>query len=198
MLQGIYWLLMLGVGAHASYDPFWKSKAKIYDRVQAGEVMVSVSARDVSPQKPKWELNVNGGGHVRASCAVVFSEAQNYEETARLTGYVKNPKYDSTTGRMHITISAYTYAREVDLTVTANEGERRIEFRMLNGPMRDFWWALKMTDFKPQVCEIALTGGYKYDEFPIPRLFLEFGMEVVFKRMAERLRSHVLDKDKKS
>lgn len=171
-------------------DPFWKTKAKLYDRVKNGEVIVSVTAHDMSPAQPKWNLVLAGGGHVRAPCAVVFREAEKFEEAAKLTGYFENPKYDPATGKMQATISAYGFRRLVNMAVTANDG-REVEMRMLDGPMRGFWWRLSLSEIKSSVCEVALTGDYGYDEFPIPRLFLQFGMEVIFKRTAERLGKHV-------
>ena len=193
MLRGFLPILMFTLPCLVfaeSEEPFWRRKEKLYERVKGGEVIVSVTAHDVSPQRPKWDLIVGGGGHVNAPCALVFTEGQKYEKLAGLAGYVTKAKYDAGNEKLHITISAYGYTRDVTLAVKAADG-REIELRMLDGPMAGFWWKLTMSEFKPAVCEVAITGDYKYDEFPIPRIFLQFGMEVVMKRSAERLRRHV-------
>jgi hypothetical protein len=36
-----------------------------------------------------------------------------------------------------------------------------------------------------------MTGEYSYDHFPVPKFFLEFGVEVIFQKMALRLRRYV-------
>jgi len=191
MLRSV-WLLFLIVfsSAHAD-DPFWKSKAKVYERVQQGEVIVSVNAHDITPKKPHMDLDIKGGGHVPAPCSFVYAESRKYEQVARYSDYVKEAKFNPDTNQMRVKISAFGFSRELTMAITVI-ADRDTEFRLLDGPMPGFWWRSQMTEFKPGVCEIAMTGGYKYDEFPIPRFFLEFGMEVIFKRMAQQMRSHVM------
>src|SRR4051812_37606090 len=89
MLNLLTVLLCISFAAEA---PFWKAKPKVYDRVQNGEVIVSVtSGAGSEPSAPK-QMRINGGGQVAAPCAFVFESAQKYEEVARLSGYIHDPK----------------------------------------------------------------------------------------------------------
>ena len=59
--------------------------------------------------------------------------------------------------------------------------------------MTGFSGRVALTDLPKNKCEVGFEGDYKYDEFPIPKLFLEFGMEVIFQRIALRMRGYVED-----
>ena len=189
MLKLMSCLLTIAV---AQTLPFWKSKAKVYERVQNREVIVSVTALDHTPEVPRYTLRVVGGGQSRVPCDFVFIQAENYEETARLSGYVTQAKFNPETRVMNVTVEAFFHSASMQIAVQSHPApERKLDFTMLTGAMRGFQWALSFADLNSGICEIAIDGSYLYDQFPIPRLFLEFGMEAVFKRMAERLREQV-------
>jgi hypothetical protein len=175
--------------ATAQTLPFWKTKAKVYDRVQNREVIVSVDATDRAGEHPRYRLQADGGGQAAAPCEFVVKEAQNYEEIARLSGFVTAAKYNPASAVMDVTVEAFFHKADLQIAITGDS--RRMKFQMVKGAMHGFTWGLAFQDVSATKCEIALTGEYAYDEFPIPRLFLEFGLEAVFKRMAEQLRDQV-------
>jgi hypothetical protein len=46
----------------------------------------------------------------------------------------------------------------------------------------------------PAKTEIGISGKYRYVHFPIPKLFAEFGIEVILQRMAARIREQLEDR----
>ena len=94
---------------------------------------------------------------------------------------------------MDVGLKAYGYRSQFKLAVQADAKAtpRHLDFHMLTGPMKDFAWRLDFTSIPSAKCEIGIQGDYSYLRFPIPKIFLEFGLEVLFQRMAARLRSHL-------
>jgi len=154
--------------------PFWKGKAKIYERVQNGEVIVSVMAEPQAPPQKHYHLHASGGGQVAAPCDFALKSAQKYEETAKVSSYVTEAKYHPDSKFLDVTIEVFFH-----------------QATMENGVMRGFTWDLDFTEVNPRRCEIAFAGDFAYDTFPIPQMFLSFGLEAVFKHLAEQLRGHV-------
>ncbi|MGZ3723646.1 MAG: hypothetical protein ACXVA9_11975 [Bdellovibrionales bacterium] len=192
MLNLLACLLSLSLAAEV---PFWKSKAKVHERIENGEVIVSVNAKDVSPQVPRYEMRVVGGGQVTAPCDFVYKAAQNYEEIALLSGYIKKAHYNAATQMMDFIIDAFFYSSAMSLEIKSHtEPIPKIDFRLASGPMKGFQWQMTFTDAALRKCEVGIDGNYKYAEFPIRRLFLEYGMQSVFQSMAQRLRGHVEDR----
>jgi len=181
---------ILSATAMAQSLPFWKAKSKVYERIQNHEVIVSSSERDVSPNKPRYELKVLGGGQTRAPCDFVFKEAQKYEELAHLSSFISKAKYDADKKILAVTIDAFF--RRADFEIGIHPGDKNtLDFVVLSGPTAGFHWLLAMSEVTPKACEISLDGLYKYDHYPMPHWFLEVGVETVFKHMAEQLRDHV-------
>lgn len=176
--------------AQAAEPPFWKTKAKVFERIQNHEVIVSVTALDNANESPRFRLKLAGGGHVNAPCDFVYKTAHNYQELSRLSGFVEKSQYDSSTHILDVTISAFFYRSIFKLEIEEPKGpEKELVFHIISGPMRGLKWSISFADVKSGKCEIDWRGEYKYDQFPIPKLFLEFGLEAIYRHMAERLRS---------
>lgn len=189
------WLTFCALQANG--EPFWKAKEKVYARVQNGEVIVSVSSEFAAKQTPPNTLTVNGGGQVAAPRDFVFTGAQKYAELMRTSDYVQRVSYDARTHRLELELKMLGYSSriQVELTARPEPEPQRIEFQIVAGPLAGFRGILSFSKISPALaapkCEVGMWGEYKYDVFPIPKVFLEFGIEVVFKRLAERLRSHI-------
>jgi hypothetical protein len=184
---------LLAVAMAAGSLPFWKSKAKVYERVQNREVIVSVTNSEHKLESPRYELFISGGGQSQAPCDFIYKNAQHYEEIARLGGYVTEAKYHPDTQIMDVSIEALFHQASFkeEIKATAPPAPPRLDFRVVEGSMTGLAWHLDFVEVKPGICEVGMEGGYHYDEFPIPRIFLDFGMETVFKHMGERLREHM-------
>ena len=184
----------------ASEAPFWKAKPKVFERIQNGEVIVSVTNQKVSEASmPKQRMHLSGAGRVSAPCGFAFRTAQNHEELAKLSGYISNAKYDPKTQVMEFTVSAFFHTSTMGVEIkpfersAASSAEKipaHIDYRLVSGPMKGLGWNVIFSEIEAKKCEIGVDGEYRYDDFPIPRIFLEFGLEMVLQGMAKRLRSH--------
>ncbi|MBX3021334.1 MAG: SRPBCC family protein [Bdellovibrionales bacterium] len=170
-------------------EPFWKAKEKVYKRIQNGDIVVSVTT--VKPEPPfKRKLSINGGGQVRAGRDFVFNYAQDFAQVARLSGFIEKSYYDSSAQTLRLSVAAMGHRAELKLQVKAQaEAEpKRVEFTVVEGPLKGMRNTISFTPLSAGKTEVGIEGFYSYDEFPIPKFFLEFGMEVVFQKIATRLR----------
>ena len=193
MLRGFLAFLALTAAAHAGPKPFWQAKDKVYERVKSGEIIVAVTS--ASPEAPlKNRLTINGGGWVRAPRDFVFEYAQDFDKLARLSGFIEKSAYDKDGGNIRLTVSALGYKAELKAKVASvrDADPKRIEFEVVEGVVKGMRnQILFVNPESPGKTEVAIQGEYRYDTFPIPKAFLEFGMEVVFQKMAARLRQQV-------
>lgn len=198
MLKRLTCLLTFGSFAVAGSAPppvaFWKAKPKVYERIQNREIIVAVDSTSAD-KSPRHALAVNGGGQVTAPCDFTYEKVNHYEEMARLTDYVSDPVYHPDSKTLTLHMNAYGYQADLTVAIEAKDKAtpKALAFRIVKGPMKDFAGQLAFDPIKADKCEIGITGAYRYDEFPLPKIFLEFAMEFVFQRMASRLRTHVED-----
>lgn len=90
------------------------------------------------------------------------------------------------------------YKAELTVGLKAEKDIRKLEFEILKGPMAGMRSRLVMTEVAATTSglnpsgvktEVGIDGEYQYDQFPLPRFFLQFGLEVIFQKMATRMRN---------
>lgn len=190
MLRWFFSFLAIAAAAPPAGQPFWKSKDKVYQRIQNGEVIVSVAAAAPAPPQAK-RLTIQGGGHVRAPRDFVFTYARDFDQIARLSGFIQKSKYNKDDQTIDISVSALGHTADLRLAVKteAEAAPKAIEFEVIRGPLTGMKNRVTFAELsKPTLSEVGIAGEYRYDQFPIPQFFLEFGMEVVFQKIATRLR----------
>jgi len=177
--------------------PFWKTKEKVYQRIQNGEVIVVV--KSVQSAQGQKQLLVQGGGQVRAPAAFVFNEALNFDQLAKVSGYIKKARFDAKKDILELEVGAFGHRSKMKLLLKAFEEQRprRIDYQVIDGAMKGLAGTFRFDELSAKKTEVGITSDFQYDEFPVPKLFLEFGLEVVFQRMAVRLRQHVEDEFRK-
>ena len=183
--------IALGASA-AEPEPFWKAKPKVYERIENREVIVSVTSVSVSGEKFKNHLKVEGGGQVRTPRSFLFERAQHYDELKR-SSYVKQADYDPKTRLLKLKIEAFGHSAAMKVKLSPHPGDERdrIDFSVVEGTLKGLAGQLLFSSISTVKSEVGIHADYQYDRFPIPKLFLEFGMEVVFQKMAVFLRQYV-------
>ena len=187
------WLvcLLTFASAAAAEQPFWRAKEKAYKRIREGEILVSVATVPNPAPPPKNALRAAGGGVVAAPRAFVFETASDYERIARTSDYVKSVRYNAATSAVTIEMEAFGHKGHFVVEVHAHPGlePMRIEYKIIEGPLAGMSGEVNFTNLG-RACEVGFTGEFKGDEFPIPRVFLEFGFEVILQKMAARVRAY--------
>lgn len=169
--------------------PFWKSKPKAYEKVvKDHQILVSVTS---VTHEGKNRLKVSGGGRVNAPRDFTQSEILNFEKVLKDNAYVKSYQVDRKHQFIFVKVKAYGLGAGMKLTwkdkTHGKNGE--IHFKVVSGVMTGFEGTILLEDMGPKAADIGIEGVYDYDQFPLPSLFLKFGLEVIFQRLAIELRS---------
>lgn len=177
----------------ATEIPFWKSKEKIYERVQNGEVMLNARSEPRSSPAKARLLKVHGGAQAQAPCKAVMAQVLKPEQLPKATDYIRKATFDRKKSVLDVSIEALGHKAHLKVSLRPDEKSdpQNLHFVILAGPMHGFVGDLTFTPVSSRKCEVGFVGEFKYDHFPLPQSFLEFGLEVVLKRMAARLRAYV-------
>lgn len=171
--------------------PFWKAKEKVYARVQNREIIVSVKAVEKADSRFKHELSMSGGGQADAPCSSMFKISQDFVPIAKSSGYLDEISWDAGEKKMRARIKAYGYNAKIVMKLQPTEPEGAdpyLAYEVTKGPMEGMTGRFTFSQAGSKKCDVGMHGTYGYDEFPIPQFFLRFGMEVMFQRMASRMR----------
>lgn len=198
MLRVSAWIFVCSIaffvgaeGLPAVSPPFWKAKQRFYSRIKDGEIIVSV--QKVTPAVSssfKNSLKILGGGWIKAPRDFVFAFARKFDQIAMLSGFVEKATYHSENATLDLVLSVFGHRADLVIGINAHEetDPKQIEFSLLKGPLKGLRSQVSFASVEGKT-EVGMDGIYSYDEFPIPRLFLEFGLEVMFQKMAARLRT---------
>lgn len=190
MLKAITWLLTISSALGADL-PVWKAKEKIYERVQNGEIFVSVREAERNRKTGEKKLELTGGGLVAAPRVTVYEVAQRYEDLPKYSDFIKSAKYDPVTRLVTLELSAFNYksTMQVEVKPSQNDQAAQMEYTVRTGPLSGLTGRVIMTGLPRGKTEVGLEGEFKYTEFPLPQIFLEFGIELAFRRLAFKLRT---------
>jgi hypothetical protein len=193
MLQALV-IFLSSVSAPAAEAPFWKSKEKAYERIKNGEILVAVKSGDVKePGLAKNLLIIQGGGRVGAPADFVYKKALEFDRLGKVSGYIKSAKFNPAAQTLDLVVGAFGFEGKMRMLMKMKPeaDPRQIEFLVQSGSMQGLSGTFTFENIGPQKTEVGIDSRFRYDEFPAPRVFLEFGLEVVFQRMAARLRAYV-------
>lgn len=170
--------------------PFWQTKERVYERVQNRDIIVSV--KEV-PGTERKNLRLSGGGQIHTPCAFAFTLSEDFAQVAKESGYLEDVRYDESTRVLNARISAYGYKADTEIELAAkrpDEGHSFFTMLVRKGPLSGLKGKFTFYPVGPKKCDVGLDGDYGYEKFPLPQFFLRFGMEVMFQRMAARLRGY--------
>ena len=199
-MLNVWLFLWLSLPSHAGEPaPFWKSKEKVYTRIEQGEVIVAVKREKGLPGKASNRLHIQGGGWTDAPSHFVFSKAMAFDEVAKESGYISSAKYDAATQKLDLEIHAFGYKTKLQLKIKPDgkSEPKTMGYEVLHGPLAGMTGVFTFADMKGKKTEVGIDADFHYDKLSFPTFFVEFGFEVVFQRMAINLRSFVEKEYKK-
>lgn len=177
-------------------SPFWVTKAKIQKRInEDGDVVVSVTEKTPGLVS-KHQLYLQGVGITKAPLSHVDAVARDFSKYPKMSTYVKSAEFDTSQNKLKMTTEAFHYRADLHLKIefrNISEKEKQIRFRVLEGVFKDMNGVLKMQETAANQTTVSFTGAWDYEKLPIPRFFVEFGMEVALKMMATRMRAFVME-----
>jgi len=172
--------------------PFWKAKPQVYKKV-VEERRVIVSVTDHSLDDIRL-MKLKGGGQIHAPKDFSFNKMKDFKSVFKNSRYIKKIEVDEKNKSLFIRAVAYGFSNsmKVDWSVLKDEPEESVlSFHVREGIMKGFEWKMILEPAKSNRSDVGVDGVYKYEKFPLPGFFLQFGLELIFQNMAIDLRNQV-------
>ncbi len=174
-------------------NPFWRRKEKLHKRLlEERDIIVAVKARPGSKGTEKEELFMQGAGVVDAPVDFTYQQAKRFSDYPRMSNFVKSGQYDENSGLLKLHTEAFGYHAHLTLQMEFRDLKqewKEIRFRVISGVFTGMTGVVRFDDVSKKRCEISLTSLFAFNELPMPRFFVEFGLEVALRIMATRMRS---------
>lgn len=186
-----WWLVFIAIPAWPmpAEKPFWQTKEKAIERIKNREILVVVKS---APKDQGKLLLAQGGGRVNAPAEFTFQRAQEYDQLPRLSGFIEEAAFNKEAQELTIKVSAYGYRDKfrIKLDIRDKLDPKEVGYSVIEGTLKGFSGLFWFQPLDGKTSEVGLEGRLEYKEIPIPKIFLEFGMEVVMQRLAGKLREY--------
>ncbi len=198
-------------------QPWWRSKEKVQRKLsEENAVVVSV----VSDQSKIRQLKMTGAGWVKAPVDFTFNQIKDFNQFKGLSGYIKDIHFEPTSKILYLQLSALSISfqfwfqllfveenHERDKSGSIPVAQRRLFFQVIKGSLSGMTGVVEVSALKnvhfygsrlqsqpaevKDSSEIALSCIYQTDDWPFPPLITSWGLEVILKQLAEKLREIV-------
>ena len=176
-------------------QPFWRKKEKLWHRLlEQREVVVAVKTQSSQIAGFKEELYMQGAGIVDAPLARTYAVAQRFDSYPKMSRFVKSAAYNPETKTLTMHTSAFKYDAHLRMELrllTPAIDRREIRFRVIEGAFRGLTGVVGFSELTPNRTEIALTAQMAFLHLPMPKFFVEFGLEVALRLLATNMRACV-------
>lgn len=188
--------IALSAGAVPSEKPFWQTKEKAIERIKDREILVVVKS---APKDQGKLLLAQGGGRVKAPAEFTFQRAQDYEQLPNHTRFIEEAVFNQKAQELTIKVSAFGYRDRfrIKLDVRDKLDPKEVGYEVIEGSLKGFRGLFWFQPLDSKTSEVGLEGRLIYDTIPVPKIFIEFGMEVVMQRLAGKLREYTEGEFKK-
>jgi hypothetical protein len=119
---------------------------------------------------------------------------KNFSRWKEMSDYIKDSDYDPKTKIFRLHLVAFRYHARLNMRIFLDEEKdslKAFRFLVLDGEFKDMKGVMQFQDHGRRKTEISMTVHDDFDKLPLPGFFIEFGLEVVFQKMAERMRSFI-------
>lgn len=181
------WASTILVALQASGTPFWKAKEQFYRRIKEDRaVIVSVRTEKPAGGSGPESLLFAGGGWMTVPLEFAFQESMHFENLKSVIDYIEEIRFENE--RLFLRAKAYGFEAKMWLKITSLLNSD-IHFEIVEGTLKGASGDIRFEKTGLEKTEIGLDGRFEYLHFPIPKMFAEFGIEVILQRMAIRFRS---------
>ncbi len=155
-------------------------------------IYVSVKTVETSQKKNK-QLKILGAGVIHRPRSQTWEALTQYEKWSGIHESIRASRWTPSTQRLFLHMEAFKYHAKMILQVEAENKDKEdwIHMKVVQGALKGMVVAFRIKDAKSRKTEVAMTALYNFEKLPMPQFFVVFGLEVVFQKIAEKMRLFV-------
>ncbi|NQZ01067.1 MAG: hypothetical protein HRT45_10425 [Bdellovibrionales bacterium] len=158
------------------------------------KIWVVAKTRDSDAENYKEELYVASAGMAKASVGQAYLVLKDFSGWTSLSDYVLEAEFDEEKSVLFLHLNAYGYYAKMHMDVVfgGSDQYRDLYMKVVRGHFLGMTVGFRIQkDAKSRKSEILMTALHPFEKLPLPRFFMEFGLEVVFQQLGQRLRSRM-------
>lgn len=179
-------------------EPYWRSRPTLYEKVKnQRKVLVSVKSEQKSLQK--W-VRIQGVGVAHVPQAFARQSMTDFERLTEISDHFDRVVHKPDQKTVDILASALGYQTRLVLQYRWAQRDNRqvMSWEAVAGPFKGMVGSFELLSVDQQKTEIVLNSRFQSHHIPIPAFLLNFTLEVIAEKVAQKMRTFMEDKYRKS
>ncbi len=179
------------------HNPFWREKTEVQKRINDEDlVVVSSKVTEVEDSK-KFLLQIVAGGAMNVPLENVYEEMTNYDKLKDIDKHFEQSKYDPTKKVLFIKVSAMGYYADMHLKLNevtfSSKDRKQVHWECIEGQFKGMRGVIEAKALDSKKTEISMTAKYEAEKIPLPKVLMGFGLEVLGRQVAIKMRDYIKD-----
>ncbi len=181
------------LAANAETLPFWKEKPAVYQRIVEDRAII-VSAK-ISSEDEQKKLNIVSAGHIKTPLDFTWKKILDFNQYDKISDHFRNIQYDQKTQKLFLKVGALGFYANLwlDLKPQHSDTKKTLEWECYKGSFKGMKGVLTIEQYRKNITEISMLANFSGKSIPIPDILLRFGLELIGKQMATKMRNYIED-----
>gem|GEM_PF-2475142 len=139
-------------------------------------------------------FRVVGAGTVNSPLPEIFQDVQEFENLPKVSSYFKTIRHDKKNQLFYLRLEALGYVARMFMKykVTLDlKNEKQLDFQVVKGTFKGMAGHYNFKKVSEKKTEVAMWSFFKSQKLPIPDVFLKFTLEVISKKVAQKMRTYL-------
>lgn len=184
--------LSFGKDAPLSQKPFWRAKPDLLKRMREDrDVIVSVRRESIMRDGDELQhFTMNGGGYVSRPKDFCFTVSQQFERLKDVSDHFKTVQYSATNKQLFLITAALGWQARMLLQMepVSEDWRSELQWEVIWGHFKGMKGLIGFEKLGERLTEVSLKANYEAKELPLPKIFMSFALEVITKKVAEKMR----------
>ena len=158
------------------------------------EVVVSVKRETVVRNNEELQsFTMVGGGHVARAKDFCFNVSQQYEKLKEVSDHFHTVRYTPSNKQLFVITQALGYQARMILQMQPVNEEWRseLQWEVIWGHFKGMKGLIGFERIDDKRTEVSLNAKYEAKELPLPKILMGFALEVITKKVAEKMRTFI-------
>jgi glucose/arabinose dehydrogenase len=178
--------------APLSQQVFWRRRPELLAKIRdEREVVVSVRRETVKRNDEELEsFTMTGGGYVERTKDFCFNVSQQYEKLKEVSDHFHTVRYTPSNRQLFVITQALGYQARMILQMqpVSEDWRSELQWEVIWGHFKGMKGLIGFERIDDKHTEVSLNAKYEAKELPLPKILMGFALEVITKKVAEKMR----------
>jgi hypothetical protein len=174
-------------------QPFWKKKPDLMRRIREDRTVFVSVRRENMEKSDLTRFTMAAVGEVSRDKEFCFRASQDYPRLKDISDHFRSVNFDPATNQLVLVTEAMGYEAHMTFQIlpVSEDWRSELQWQVILGHFKGMTGLIGFERVDATHTEMSMTAKYEAKEFPLPKVLMGFALEVIMKRVAEKMRAFI-------